>query len=80
MIAIKEIQEVKSGVVTVKLPDDFTAKRVEIIILPIEENGEEGQARSLANLLLTGPTLNEEELAGFIKAREWMSQWDVKEF
>ncbi len=38
MIAIRQIQEVKSGAVTVALPVDFHGKRVEIIILPVEES------------------------------------------
>lgn len=34
MKAIKQIIEVKNHTFTVVLPDDFTAKRVEVIILP----------------------------------------------
>lgn len=78
MIAIRQIQEVKSGAVTVALPVDFHAKRVEIIILPIEEfnNG----AQNLQDLLLAAPTLTDDELQGYEKVREWMSQWNVNDF
>lgn len=80
MIALKEIQEVKSGTVTIALPDDFHAKRVEIIILPIEEEGQTTSTPNLQSLLLTAPTLTEEELQEFENVREWMNQWNVKEF
>ena len=48
MIALRQIHEVKSGAVTLTLPDNFHARRVEIIILPLEETGN----RSLEDLLL----------------------------
>lgn len=80
MIVLKEIQEVKSGTVTIALPDDFHAKRVEIIILPIEEEEQTTSAPNLQSLLLNAPTLTEEELQEFENVREWMNQWNVKEF
>ncbi len=78
MIAIREIQDVKSGGVTITLPPDFHAKRVEIIILPVEEPATKIQ--NLQELLLKAPTLTEKELQEFHHVREWMNQWDVKEF
>ncbi|OGB99941.1 hypothetical protein A2V82_08205 [candidate division KSB1 bacterium RBG_16_48_16] len=78
MIAIRQIQKVKSGAVTVTLPSDFDAKQVEIIILPIDEVS--GGAQSLQDLLLAAPTLSEDELKEFDKVREWMSQWNVNDF
>jgi hypothetical protein len=78
MIAIREIQEVKSGGVTVALPPDFHATCVEIIILPVEEPTSDEQ--DLQTLLLNAPTLTDEELHEFHHVREWMNQWDVKEF
>lgn len=38
MEAIRQILTVKNNTVTVILPDDFTADKVEVIILPIEDN------------------------------------------
>lgn len=78
MIAIRQIQEVKTGAVTVALPVDFHAKRVEIIVLPMEES--HNGAQSLQDLLLTAPTLAEEDLQEYEKVREWMSQWNVNGF
>jgi hypothetical protein len=78
MIAIRQIQTIKSGSVTVTLPPDFDAKQVEIIILPMDEII--GGAKSLQDLLLAAPTLTENELEEFNKTREWISQWTVKDF
>ncbi len=78
MIAIRQIQEVKSGAVTVALPVDFHAKKVEIIILPIEESN--NGAQNLQDLLLAAPTLTDDELQDYEKVREWMSQWNVNGF
>lgn len=78
MIAIRQIQEVKSGVISVALPVNFQAQRVEIIILPIEEP--KGKAQNLQDLLLAAPTLTDEELQEYDKVREWMSQWNVSDF
>ena len=38
MEAIREIVDVKDGKITLQLPDSFTAQRVELIVLPSEEN------------------------------------------
>ena len=78
MIALRQIHEVKSGAVTLTLPDNFRAKRVEIIILPLEETG--NGERSLEDLLLEAPTLNEDELQEFENVKTWMSQWNASRF
>jgi hypothetical protein len=78
MIAVRSIQEVIAGAVTVKLPAHFAGRRVEVIVLPMEENGQEPEL--LQSLLLTAPTLSDDELQGFVQVREWMNQWTVSEF
>lgn len=78
MIAIRQIQEVKSGTVTVALPAEFHGQRVEIIILPVAESSE--RAQNLQDLLLAAPTLTDDELQEIEKVREWMSQWNVNDF
>jgi hypothetical protein len=78
MIAIRQIQEVKAGAVTVALPVDFHGQRVEIIILPMEES--RAGAQNLQDFLLAAPTLSDEELQEYEKIREWMSQWNVNDF
>ncbi len=78
MIAVRSVQEVIAGAVTVKLPAHFLGKRVEVIVLPLEEDAQEpGQ---LQRLLLTAPTLSDDELQGYTQVREWMSQWTVNEY
>jgi hypothetical protein len=38
MIAVRSVQEVIAGAVTVKLPAHFAGRRVEVIVLSVEEN------------------------------------------
>jgi hypothetical protein len=78
MIAIREIREVKAGVVTVAIPPHFHAKKVEIIILPLEDDGEEPQ--NLQDLLLRAPILTADELQEYARVREWMNEWPMNDF
>jgi hypothetical protein len=78
MIAIRQIQTVKSGAVTVTLPPEFDAKQVEIIILPIDDV--QASAQHLRDLLLAAPTLTDDELQAYGNVREWMNQWNVNDF
>lgn len=78
MNAIRQIQEVKAGAVTITLPADFLAKRVEIIVLPLEDTTPPPQ--TLQELLLEAPTLTHQELQAFEQVREWMNRWTVNEF
>ena len=79
MNAIREIHEVTRGMVTITLPANFRAKRVEIIILPAEEPPAKN-AQALQTLLLNAPTLNNQELQQYSHIWEWMNQWNVQEF
>jgi len=78
MIAIREIQDVKSGEIKVHLPYDFHAKKVEIIILPIEEAPKREQ--NLRELLLDAPTLTNKEIKEYGIIRERMNEWKIEEF
>jgi hypothetical protein len=78
MIAVRQIQEVIAGTVTITLPMQFEARRVEVIVLPVE--GEVSETGQLGHLLLSAPTLSEDELHGFTQVKDWMSQWAVNEF
>lgn len=69
MNAIREVQEVKSGTVTIDLPNDWDAKEVEIIIRPLKNRSNNG--KSLSELLLEGPTLTDDELRDYERVREW---------
>jgi len=76
--AIRQIQEVHAGTVTVTVPANFSAMRAEVIIVPIEDVADCSQ--HLQQSLLNAPTLSEEELQPFIDVREWMNQWNVNPF
>lgn len=78
MIAIRQIQDIHAGTITVTVPANFPATRAEIIILPVEDAKESLQ--HLQHVLLNAPTLSEEELHPFIDVREWMNQWNVNTF
>jgi hypothetical protein len=82
MFAIRQIQAVKFGVVTIALPATFQAKRVEIIILPIDDVDDEIQEpqQALQSVLLAAPTLSDDELSTHENVREWMNQWHVTDF
>ncbi len=70
MNAIRQIQTVKSGAVTVSLPPEFDMKQVEMVVLPLDEF--DGAAQNLQSLLLAAPTLTDAELEGFNQiALEW---------
>ena len=78
MFAIKEIQDVHTGAITIQLPADFPSKRAEIIILPVDDFPH--NRKHLQEVLLHAPTLTDEELQPFQEAREWMNQWTINEF
>ena len=67
MIVVRSVQEVIAGAVTIKLPARFAGKRVEVIVLSVEENDREPQ--QLQRLLLTAPTLSEDDLQGFTQVK-----------
>ncbi len=76
--AIRKIEDVKSGSIKIDLPVDFSAKRVEIIILPVDEF--ENGRQSLQDLLLEAPNITNDELQDYNNIRDWMRKWNVKEF
>jgi hypothetical protein len=78
MNAIRQIKEVKAGAVTIDLPDGFSAKKVEIFILPSDDTN--GDEQSLQDLLLDAPTITDDELQEFNRVRDWMSQWKLETF
>jgi hypothetical protein len=51
--AVRQIYDVENGQVIVRLPADFTAKRVEVIVLPVESvNGDTVPVSTQPNKLL----------------------------
>lgn len=78
MLAIRTIQDISSETIMIRVPSYFLTKRVEIIILPVEEQPE--KYSYLQEVLLRAPTLSDEELQPFEHVREWMNQWNVNSF
>lgn len=88
MIALREVQAVTSRSLTIQLPDDFLAKTVEIIVLPIDADSDllnmtadlEPAVVELQKLLLAAPIISDEEAENFAQVKEWASEWRAEEF
>ena len=78
MAVFRKIQDVISKTVTITLPDEFEASKVEILITPIDEtkNGDQ----SLQDLLLQAPTISSEDAQNYQRVRGWMGKWQVRGF
>lgn len=74
MQAIRKYCEVHNGKVVINIPKNFTSKKVQIIILPAEEE-KKSSKKELTELLLKGPTWSEEELKAFNDSREHFNKW-----
>ena len=75
---IREIKDIEAGHVRVNIPENFSAKKVEIIILPVEETPTNRQ--TLQELLLDAPTLTDEELREYELIRDRFNKWNVEEY
>jgi len=67
MQAIKEHRKVKSGKISINLPEELEGKEMEILIFPFEGKKDK---RSLQSLLLSGPTFSSGEIASVKKVIE----------
>jgi hypothetical protein len=67
MMAIRQIQTVTSGAVTVTFAPEFDAKQVEILISPIDDV--QAGAQQLRDLLLAAPALTDDGLQTFDNVR-----------
>jgi hypothetical protein len=68
MIAIRQVQDIHDGKVTITVPENFPATRAEIIILPVEDT--QPSTQHLQHTLLNAPTLTEAELQPFLDMRD----------
>ena len=48
MQAIRQYAEVENGSLHLRLPDDFTGKKVEVIILPIEKEHQQAEEAGIS--------------------------------
>jgi hypothetical protein len=74
MQAIKEYTEVIDGCIHVNLPKNFTAKRVELIILSADENTTDDKSDFL-HFLLDSPEMTDEEFQAIEEKRQHFKQW-----
>ena len=73
MQVIKQYIDVINGSIHVNLPMDFTAKRVELIILSVEDKETDNEA--FQQFLLDSPEMTDEELLAIEEKRQHLKQW-----
>ena len=74
MEAIRETLDVKDGKVTVILPESFSSRRVEVIVLPASEVGvpaERRISRRRPSPLLAGTVIADDLIAPAAPASDW---------
>ena len=74
MEAIREIVEVKEGKITLQLPKDFTAKRVELIVLPSDD--EKPLPKELNISSLRGKLAKKDEAELDQKLQQLRDEWE----
>lgn len=73
MQAIKQYTEVINGSIHINLPENFTAKRVELIILSIDEDNTDSS--NFRQFLLESPEMMDEEFEAIQEKRRHLNQW-----
>ena len=81
MFAFRQVQKVKSGIVTIAVPPDLYDQQVEIIVFPVDELIiKHEKKRKLLKLLRQAPTLTDEEIIDSKNSIDRMRQWNIREF
>ncbi len=73
MQALRQYTEVINGIIHINLPKDFTAKRVELIILPVDEDNTDSS--DFQQFLLESPEMTDEEFEAIQEKRRHLNQW-----
>ncbi len=73
MQAIKQYIVVINGSIHIDLPKDFTAKRVELIILSADDNG--ADSTDFQQFLLNSPEMSDEEYQAIEDKRRHLNEW-----
>ncbi|MDD2717290.1 MAG: hypothetical protein PHW04_15480 [Candidatus Wallbacteria bacterium] len=79
MQAIRTIKTIKNGSFTIDLPADFTAKKVEVIVLPLK-GGKNGNSKSIRETLLNGPHLTDKDMEEYNSMKKWLETWQPEQF
>jgi hypothetical protein len=78
MQAIKQYTDVINGSIRIDLPKDFIAKRVELIILPADEepplSGSQN-ASDFEQFLLDSPEMSDDEYQAIEEKRQHFKKW-----
>ncbi len=70
---VKQYADVVNGVIHVHLPEGFNAKRVELTIVPIEDDVSLGT--SFQQFLLDSPEMSDDEFNAIEEKRRHFQQW-----
>ncbi len=71
--SVRQYADVENGFLHIKLPHDFDAKRVELTIVPLEE--ETTQLSNFQQFLLDSPEMSDKEFQSIREKREHLNQW-----
>lgn len=71
--SLRQYADVENDFLHIKLPHDFDAKRVELTIIPLEE--ETTQLSNFQQFLLDSPEMSDEEFQSIREKREHLNQW-----
>ncbi len=70
---VRQYANVENGFIHIKLPNDFDAKRVELTIVPLEDDAP--QLSSFQQFLLDSPEMSAEEFQNIQDKREHLNRW-----
>lgn len=88
MLAYKTKLEIEKGLLMLQLPQMFFGKKVEIIVLEIDEPEQnevsinetqtEDEQNDFQKFLMTAPTWSDTEYENFTENRKLFNQWTIK--
>ena len=70
---VRQYANVENGFIHIKLPNDFDAKRVELTIVPLEDDAP--QLSRFQQFLLDSPEMSDEEFQNIQDKREHLNRW-----
>jgi len=70
---VKQYAEVVNGVIHINVPKDFHAKRVELTIVPLDDDTT--QLSNFQQFLLDSPEMSDEEYLNIKEKRRHLQQW-----
>ena len=92
MLAYKTKLDIEKSLIKLQLPNYFTGKQVEIIVLEVDNNvilkktkiteqeqvNNDNTTNKFQEFLLTAPTWSDEEYNNFSENRKLFNQWKIK--